>query len=59
MIADRLKDRWDDARLSPPMGDLEPVSDEVPAPAGAEDGSLTTLAEMLGERARRRVVIPA
>ena len=55
MIADRLKDRWTQAATVPDFStDDDADSEEASDPAPEEAASLTTLADMLGDRKRRR-----
>ena len=56
MIAERLKERWDDAALTPHYAselDEPLLEDNISETADPE--ALTTLAEMLGHRKRARV----
>ncbi|APR82019.1 GTP-binding protein HflX [Minicystis rosea] len=60
MIADRLKDRWAQAATVPDFNHEEDAPAEEEPSEGAEDtASLTTLADMLGDRKRKRTVARA
>jgi GTP-binding protein HflX len=62
MIASRLQERWEQASLSPHAHAAEEAADEeknVGAPIDAENGSLTTLEEMMAGKRYRRTTIRA
>jgi GTP-binding protein HflX len=63
MIASRLKERWEQASLSPysvhETNDDEAVTETVGAATDQENTSLTTLEEMMGGKRYRRTTIRA
>jgi GTPase len=55
-ISERLKDRWTQAATVPSY-DVQGEPEEAPEPPQGDDDAMTTLAEMLGDRKRRRVTM--
>lgn len=56
-IAERLRDRWTRAATVPTYDVQEEPEEEAPSPPQEDPDAVTTLAEMLGDRKRRRVTM--
>jgi len=59
-LAERLKDRWEEARMVPSYAQDEPAEESAEMQEderSAEDASLTTLAELGGDRRYRRTTL--